>query len=108
MAHTLTGSQSQTRADRAHVPTRRTERRTQPRGPGCWGRWIAAGALEQTDVEDALYVAGLSNGLVHDDGERQTWATIRSGLSAGLQQPKDLTAGHPSRRRRSNDRPEGH
>ena len=56
------------------------------------GRWIAAGALEQADIEDALYVAALSNGLVHDDGERQTWATIRSGLGAGLQQPKDLDA----------------
>lgn len=51
------------------------------------GRWIAAGALEQEDVEDALYVAALHNGLVHDDGQRRTWATIRSGLSAGLQQP---------------------
>ena len=38
------------------------------------GRWIAAGALEQAEVEDALYVAALSNGLVHDDGERRTWA----------------------------------
>ena len=56
------------------------------------GRWIAAGALGQADVEDALYVAALHNRLVHDDGQRQTWATIRSGLGAGLQQPKDLDA----------------
>ena len=54
------------------------------------GRWIAAGALEQTDVEDALYAAALANGLVADDGERQCWATIRSGLGAGLRQPADL------------------
>ena len=51
------------------------------------GRWIAAGALEQGEVEDALYVAALANGLVADDGERQCWATIRSGLGAGLQEP---------------------
>jgi hypothetical protein len=56
------------------------------------GRWIAAGALEQCDVEDELYAAAEVIGLVADDGERQTWATIRSGLSAGLQQPIDLDA----------------
>jgi hypothetical protein len=56
------------------------------------GRWIAAGALEQGEVEDALYVAALANGLVADDGERQCWATIRSGLGAGLREPVDLTA----------------
>ncbi len=54
------------------------------------GRWIAAGALDQHDVEDALYAAAERNDLVADDGERQCWATIRSGLSAGLQQPIDL------------------
>jgi len=51
------------------------------------GRWIAAAALEQANVEDGLYGAALRNGLVNDDGERQTWATIRGGLSAGLLQP---------------------
>jgi len=56
------------------------------------GRWIAAGALEQSDVEDELYAAAARNSLVADDGERQCWATIRSGLSAGLQQPINLDA----------------
>ncbi len=46
------------------------------------GRWIAASALEQSDVEEALCAAAERNGLVADDGERQCWATIRSGLSA--------------------------
>jgi hypothetical protein len=54
------------------------------------GHWVAAGALEQGEVEDALYAAALANGLVADDGERQGWATIRSGLGAGLQEPIDL------------------
>jgi hypothetical protein len=53
------------------------------------GRWVAAGALEQAEVEDALYAAAERNGLVADDGPRQCWATIRSGLAAGLQQPID-------------------
>ena len=47
------------------------------------GHWIAAGALEQSDVEDALYGAAVVNGLVADDGDRRCWATIRSGLGAG-------------------------
>jgi hypothetical protein len=67
------------------------------------GQWVAAGALEQGQVEDALYGAAERNGLVADDGQRQTWATIRSGLGAGLQQPIDLDANDPPatpRRRR--------
>ncbi len=54
-------------------------------------RWVAAGALEQAQVEDALHAAAARNGLLGDDGERQCcWATIISGLGAGLQQPVDL------------------
>jgi hypothetical protein len=64
------------------------------------GRWVAAGALEQGEVEDGLYAAAVRNGLVADDGERQAWATIRSGLSAGLQYPIDLDADNRSLRRR--------
>jgi hypothetical protein len=56
------------------------------------GRWVAAGALDQADVEDALYGAAEINDLVDDDGTRQCWATIRSGLSAGLLEPIDLHA----------------
>ena len=56
------------------------------------GHWVAAGALDQTAVEDALYGATERNGLVADDGQRQCWATIRSGLSKGLLQPVDLDA----------------
>ena len=58
-------------------------------------------ALEQGDVEDALYMAALHKGLVHDDGQRQTWATIRSGLSEGLQELIDLDEHTPSPRRLS-------
>ena len=54
------------------------------------GRWIVAGALEQLVVEDALYAAASRNGLIGDDGDRQCWATIRSGLGAGLQEPIEL------------------
>ena len=54
------------------------------------GHWVAAGALEQFVVEDALYAAAERNGLVADDGQRSTWATIRSGLSAGIQASIEL------------------
>jgi hypothetical protein len=35
------------------------------------GHWIAAGTLEQSDLEEALYAAAVANVLVADDGERQ-------------------------------------
>ena len=56
------------------------------------GEWVAAGVLELSQVEDALYGAAEANGLVGDDGQRQCWATIRSGLGHGLQHPYDLDA----------------
>jgi hypothetical protein len=63
-------------------------------GHAAWtlGHWIAASVLDQAEVEDALFAAAEANGLVAEDGPRQCWATIRSGLSKGLQQPKDLDA----------------
>jgi hypothetical protein len=53
---------------------------------------------------DGLYAAAVANGLVADDGERQCWATIRSGLGAGLQQPADLDADDRALRRKRTSR----
>jgi hypothetical protein len=61
------------------------------------GRWVAEGALDQHEVEDALYATAGHNGLVADDGQRQCWATIRSGLG-GTAALLDLEATHGSRR----------
>jgi hypothetical protein len=47
-------------------------------------RWIVVGALEQADVEDALYVPALNNALTRDDGARPDLGTIRGGLNKGL------------------------
>jgi hypothetical protein len=71
---------------------------------------VAAGALDQAEVEDALYAAAEQNGLVSDpkDGPRKTWATIRSGLGTGLREPIDLdTDDRPPvrRRRRKGEQP---
>lgn len=54
------------------------------------GRWLAAGLLDQIHVEEELIAAAEANGLVTDDSARQCWATIRSGLGAGLPEPIDL------------------
>jgi hypothetical protein len=71
------------------------------------GRWVAAGALDQAEVEDALYAAAERNGLVVDDGQRQTCATIRSGFDAGTREPIDLEADdRPSVRRRRRTEPQ--
>src|SRR5919204_2225571 len=68
------------------------------------GHWIAAGALDQAEVEDALYGAAERNGLVADDRARQGWATIRSGMGAGLQRPIELDADNRSPRRQRSKR----
>jgi hypothetical protein len=71
------------------------------------GSRVASGmsaALEHADVEDSLYAAVVRTGLVANDGPRQAWATIRSGLSAGLRQPVDLDAeDEPPRKRARRD-----
>jgi hypothetical protein len=64
-------------------------------------RWVAVGLLDVRDVCDALYDAAARNGLAADDGEYQIWATIRSGLNAGLSQPIDLNRTDPERQRRN-------
>ena len=76
----------------SNLQTTRSGSRNTALNHAAWtlGHWIAAGALEQAEVEDALYAAALANGLVADDGQRQCWATIRSGLGARLQEPIDL------------------
>jgi hypothetical protein len=52
---------------------------------------VGAGALDQRYVEDALYAGAELNGPADDDAERQCWATTRSGLSAGLKRPIELS-----------------
>ena len=44
--------------------------------------------------------AAVANGLVADAGQRQGWATIRSGLSAGLREPIDLDDDRPVAQKR--------
>jgi hypothetical protein len=48
------------------------------------GRLVKRGAIDMAQVESALYQAAYANGYVERDGERQTRATIASGLNAGI------------------------
>jgi hypothetical protein len=54
----------------------------------CMFQLVAGGELNAADVERALFAAATTNGLVADDGEPQCRATIRSGASAGILQPR--------------------
>jgi putative DNA primase/helicase len=62
------------------------------------GRWIVAGALKQAYVEDQVYAAVVLNGVVGEGGDRQRWATLRSGLGTGLQEPLDFHAHEGTKR----------
>jgi bifunctional DNA primase/polymerase-like protein len=52
-------------------------------------RLVAGGWLDQGRVERALDDAAHANGLVRDDGHKGVRDTIRSGLAAGLREPRD-------------------
>lgn len=54
------------------------------------GHKVAAGYLQAGEVEAALMDAAQRSGLAQEDGPDAVQATIRSGLTAGLQEP-----GHP-------------
>jgi putative DNA primase/helicase len=52
------------------------------------GQYIGADCLDQTDVEQLLLEAADPCGLIADDGERPVSKTIRSGLAAGIENPR--------------------
>lgn len=56
----------------------------------CLGQLVADGALRRGDVEDALRDVALSIGL----SERETEATIASGLNAGIKNPRSNRTNH--------------
>lgn len=54
------------------------------------GTLVGAGVLDSGEVEASLLAACRANGLVGDDGERATLASLRSGLEAGMKEPREL------------------
>lgn len=63
-----------------------TRNSTLNRSAFCLGQLVAAGLLPRDAVEAELTAAALAAGL----GERETAATLRSGLEAGLLRPREL------------------
>jgi putative DNA primase/helicase len=53
------------------------------------GTLVGAGALDEATVRNALLAAASACGLMHDDGEASVRATIDSGLSSGICNPRD-------------------
>jgi predicted P-loop ATPase len=52
------------------------------------GQLVGSGLLDRTRVEQTLRAA--ASGLAAEDGEQSVEATIRSGLEAGIAQPRDF------------------
>ena len=45
-------------------------------------------SVDRAAVERCLFEAAVACGLVAADGERAAWATLRSGLRAGIREPR--------------------
>ena len=56
------------------------------------GQLVAAGVLAENIVTEMLRQAARQNGLAADDGARRCEATIRSGLRAGMANPRRVSA----------------
>jgi hypothetical protein len=69
---------------------RGTRNETLNRAAFSLGQFVGAGALSGLEVEDRLFGAALACGLVAADSERTVRATIRSGLDAGMRQPREI------------------
>ena len=52
------------------------------------GQFIGPGRLSESEVRPQLFAAATANGLVTDKGERAVNATIDSGISAGMKNPR--------------------
>lgn len=52
------------------------------------GQLVGGKQLPRSLVEEELYAAANSNGLVGDDGESSVRATIHSGVEAGVEEPR--------------------
>ena len=51
------------------------------------GHMVGAGWIGRAEVEQAVFLAGITCGIVDDDGENAARATIKSGLDAGIKDP---------------------
>jgi len=52
------------------------------------GRLVAGGQLDHATIQDSLYQAAKTCGLLKDDGAEAVHRTVRSGLQAGAKRPR--------------------
>jgi putative DNA primase/helicase len=67
------------------------------------GTLVGAGELAYDKAEELLFDAATENGYVEKDGASEARATIKSGLDAGVKEPRKIptpTKGKPAARRR--------
>jgi hypothetical protein len=59
------------------------------------GEMIAAGWIDRTQAEDQLWEASRINGYRAKDGDAAAWASLQSGLKAGMKNPRLSLAQQP-------------
>jgi hypothetical protein len=52
------------------------------------GHYVGSGELSKAEAAGALFEAAVASGLVRDDGPKSVRDTIRSGLQAGMREPR--------------------
>jgi len=67
------------------------------------GQMVGGEHLERRRVVDALYAAATENNSVADDGEDRVMATINSGLTAGIAQPREKPKPEPRTEQQNRD-----
>lgn len=55
------------------------------------GQLVPGGLIDEKTVRDKLWSAAIDCGLVAEDGESKTWATINSGLKVGINDPRRVS-----------------
>jgi hypothetical protein len=61
------------------------------------GQFIPGGYLSRPEVEHRIMAAAEASGIVRKDGPATVRASMRSGLDAGMRQPRNLGGGEPPR-----------
>ena len=72
------------------------------------GQTIGGGELDRTAVEQHLFEAARICGLVDDDGQSSAWATIKSGITAGMKHPRATPNSNAKTEHDGNDTKQDH
>ena len=61
------------------------------------GQFVPGGYLNRPEVEHCIMAAAEASGIVRKDGSAAVRASMKSGLEAGMRQPRNLGSGEPPR-----------